>query len=93
MDDCLSAFGTANVSASPEHIGLKPIHKTLRELFSSAGRVVFSSKGVTLCHPLVLRDIGLVHDELALPDRCKGQVPKIAVDDVLKADANEVHSL
>ena len=24
---------------------------------------------ITLCHPLVLRDIGLVHDELALPGR------------------------
>ena len=48
---------------------------------------------ITLCRPLVLRDIGLVHDELALPGRYKGQVPKIAVDDVLKACANEVHFL
>ena len=48
---------------------------------------------ISLCPPLVLRDIGLVHDELALPGRYKGQVPKIAVDDVLKAGANEVHFL
>ncbi len=33
---------------------------------------------------IFLRDVGLVHDELAL----QGQVPDIAVDDVLKAGAN-----
>ena len=48
---------------------------------------------ISLCHPLVLRDIGLVHDELALPGRYQGQVPKIAVDDVLKASDNDLHFL
>jgi hypothetical protein len=40
---------------------------------------VFCSKVNTLGRPLVLRDVGLVHDELALPDTSKGQVPEIAV--------------
>ena len=50
---------------------------------------------IMLCHPLVLRDLSLVHGELALPGRYKGQVPKLAVDDVLKLEAcaNEVHFL
>ena len=92
MDDCLSAFWNRHRlgSASLEHVSLKPILETLRELFASAGKVVFCSKGFALCHPLVLRDIGLVHDELALPDRCKGQVPKIAVDDVLEAKYHQL---
>ncbi len=46
-----------------------------------------------LGRPLVLRDVGLVHDELALPDTSKGQVPEIAVNAVLKACANERHFL
>ena len=47
------------------------------------------------CYLLITasRDVGLVHDELALPDTSKGQVPEIAVDDVLKASANERHFL
>jgi hypothetical protein len=52
-----------------------------------------SSKDITLRLPLVLRDVGLVHDELALPGRCKGQVPEIAIDEVLKAGGNERHFL
>ena len=76
-----------------EHISLQPSLETFCELFASAGKVVFCSKGNTLGRPLVLRDVGLVHDELALPDTSKGQVPEIAVDDVLKAGANERHLL
>ncbi len=75
-------------SALVEHINLQPSLETFSELFTSAGKVVFCSKGNTLGRPLVLRDVGLVHDELALPDTSKGQVPEIAVDDVLKACAN-----
>jgi hypothetical protein len=39
---------------------------------------------------LVLKNVSPVHDELALPDRCKGQIPEIAIDEVLKAGANEL---
>jgi hypothetical protein len=70
------------VSALLEHISLQPRLETFRELFASAGKVVFCSKGNTLGRPLVLRDVGLVlvvHDELALPDTRKGQFPEIAV--------------
>ncbi len=62
-----------------EHISLKPSLETFCELSASAGKVVFCSKVNTLGRPLVLRDVGLVHDELALPDTSKGQVPEIAV--------------
>ena len=71
-----------------EHISLQPNLETFRELFPSARKVVFGSKGSTLGRPLVFRDVSIVHDVLALPDTCKWQVPQIAVDDVLKACAN-----
>ncbi len=70
-----------------EHISLKPSLEAFCELFTSVGKVVFCSKGITALRlPLVLRNVspvqGFVHDELqvALPDRCKGQVPEIAID-------------
>ncbi len=62
-----------------EHISLQPRLETFSELFASAGKVVLCSKGNTLGRSLVLRDFGLVHDELALPDTRKGQFPEIAV--------------
>ena len=80
-------------SALLEQISLQPSLKTFCELFTSPRKVVFSSKGSTLGHPLVLGNVGLVHDELALPDTCKGQIPEIAVDDVLKACSNQKHFL
>ena len=76
-----------------EHISLQPSLKTFRELFASAGKVVFCSKGNTLGRPLVLRDVGLVHDELALPDTRKGQFPEIAVrqkDEMMKKEKEQI---
>ncbi len=60
---------------------------------SRAPGVVFLSKDSTLGHPLVLRNVDLVSDELALPDTREGKVPEIAVDELLKASANNKHFL
>jgi hypothetical protein len=86
QDDRLGIFRNSHLlgSALLEHIRLQPSLKTIRELFTSAGKVVLSSQGGTLGHPLVLGNVGLVHDELALSDRGKRQIPEIAVNDVLK---------
>ena len=93
QDERLGIFRNSHLigSALLEHIRLQPSLKPICELFTSAGNVVFSSQGVTLGHPLVLGNVGLVHDKLALSDRGKRQIPEIAVDDVLKASTNQRH--
>ncbi len=74
-------------------ISLEPILETLRELFTSARKVVFSSKGSLLGGQSVFKNVCLVQDILALPDTCKGRVPEIAVNEVLKVSANKGISL
>ena len=54
---------------------------------------MFRSYGSTPGHPLILRDVLLVHDVPALPDTRKRKVPEIAVNDILKACANNRHFL
>ena len=60
------------------------------QLFASVWRLVFFGKVGTFGHPLVGTDLGLVQYILALPDTCKGQVPEIAVDNMLKASSNDI---
>ncbi len=54
---------------------------------------MFIGKVGTFGHPLVGTNLSLVQYILALLDTCKGQVPEIAVDEMLKANANDIHVL
>jgi hypothetical protein len=68
-----------------EQISLQPSLETILERVACSGRDVFFSQDSTFGLPLVLRNFGLFHEILALPNTCKWQVPEIAVNKVLKA--------
>ena len=91
MDHCLSAFRHRYRlgSALLEHFSLQPILETVSELFPSTRKAMFRRKGSTLGRPLIFRDVSIVYHILALPDTCKWQVLEVAVNDMLKACANQ----
>ena len=54
---------------------------------------MFFGKVRTFARSLIGTDLSLVHYILALPDTGKGQVPEIAVDNMLKASTKDIHFL
>ena len=65
-----------------------PILEACPELIPGTLSFVLSTYFSTLCHPLVLGNFGhYVQDILAFPLVTEGQVPKITVNDMLKASS------
>jgi hypothetical protein len=83
-----TAIDRCSLNKSEEIQSLKPCFNCSR-----AWRLVFFGKVGTFAQPLVGTDLSLVQYILALPDTCKEQVPEIAVNEMLKANANDIHFL